>query len=90
MEQNLTVLPDFTGERLDRFLQHNLKSVSRTKFNLLIKSGNILVNEKPQKPNYRIKEGDVISVKIAEEKKDVLKPFKFNVNIIYEDSDLLV
>jgi len=90
MPQTLTVSPDFTGERLDKFLQLNLKSVSRTKFNILIKEGGVLVNGKPKKPNYRLKDGDLISVEICEEKKDVLKPFKFNVNIIYEDSDILV
>ncbi|MFA5008829.1 MAG: RluA family pseudouridine synthase [Candidatus Omnitrophota bacterium] len=90
MQQTLTVLPDFIGERLDVFLQHNLKSVSRTKFNLLIKDGNVLVNGETKKPNYRLKEGDSIAVEIDEEKKDVLKPFKFEVNIIYEDSDILV
>jgi len=90
MPQTLTVPPDFTGERLDKFLQLNLKSVSRTKFNILIKEGGVLVNGQPKKPNYRLKGGDLISVEIGEEKKDVLKPFKFNVNIIYEDSDILV
>jgi len=90
MRQLLNVFPDFIGERLDRFLQQNLKSVSRTKFNLLIKEGGVLVNGQLKKPNYRIKEKDIISVEIDEEKKDVLKPFKFEVNIIYEDSDILV
>ena len=90
MRQSLDVFPDFIGERLDRFLQQNLKSVSRTKFNLLIKEGGVLVNGQLKKPNYRIKEKDIISVEIDEEKKDVLKPFKFEVNIIYEDSDILV
>lgn len=75
---------------MDKFLQHNLKSVSRTKFNLLIKEGGVLVNGEPKKPNYRLKEQDEISVTIDEEKKDVLKPFKFEVNIIYEDADMLV
>ena len=90
MRQSLIVQPDSTGERLDKFLQLNLRSVSRTKFNLLIKEKGVLVNGQPKKPNYRLKEGDTISVEIDEGKKDILKPFKFDVNIIYEDDDILV
>lgn len=90
MHQLLTVGPEFAGERLDRFLQQSLTSVSRTKFNSLIKDGNVLVNGELKKPNYRLKERDEVSVDIAEAKKDILKPFKFEVKIIYEDDDILV
>ena len=75
---------------MDKFLQQNLQSISRTKFNLLIKMNRVLVDGKPKKPNYRLKAGQVISVEIEEDKKDVLKPFEFKVNIIYEDNDILV
>jgi len=90
MRQLFTVSPDSAGERLDKFLQQSLKSISRTRFNSLIKDGHVLVNGKFKKSNYRLKENDSISVEIEEEKKDILKPFKFDVNIIYEDSDILV
>ncbi|MCK9614856.1 MAG: RluA family pseudouridine synthase [Candidatus Omnitrophica bacterium] len=90
MQNTLTVQPDSSGERLDKFLQQNLQSISRTKFNLLIKMNRVLVDGKPKKPNYRLKAGQVISVEIEEDKKDVLKPFEFKVNIIYEDNDILV
>ncbi|MCK9573197.1 MAG: RluA family pseudouridine synthase [Candidatus Omnitrophica bacterium] len=90
MQQSLTVSPESGGERLDKFLQRNLQSVSRTKFSLLIKTNRVLVDGQPKKPNYRLKAGQVISVEMEEDKKDVLKPFKFEVNIIYEDSDILV
>lgn len=90
MEKVLHVSESFHGERLDKFLQSNLLSISRTKFNSLIKQGCVLVQGEIRKPNYRLKNGETITVKIDDNKKDVLKPFKFEVNIIYEDSDLLV
>jgi len=89
MEEKLTVSVDNTGIRLDKFLQTNLSAYSRTKINNLIHKGNVLVNGRVKKPSYRLKAGETVTLK-AEEKKETLKPFAFDVKIIYEDNEILV
>jgi 23S rRNA pseudouridine1911/1915/1917 synthase len=90
MEKKLNVPPDAKGARLDKFLHNNLEAVSRTKINKLISQEKVLINGAPKKPSYRLKINDEISIILAEEKKDLLKPFDFKVKIIYEDSDVIV
>lgn len=90
MQQTLNVEAKHEGERLDKFLQQNVSSFSRTKINGLIKEEQILVNGKVKKPSYRLKKDDIVAIEVEEKQKDVLKPYEFKVNIIYEDEDLLV
>ncbi|HBH48461.1 MAG TPA: RNA pseudouridine synthase, partial [Bacteroidales bacterium] len=44
--------------RIDKFLFHKLESISRTKIQAAALAGNIRVNDKPVKPNYKIKPND--------------------------------
>jgi 23S rRNA pseudouridine1911/1915/1917 synthase len=90
MQQTLNAEAKHEGERLDKFLQQNVSSFSRTKINGLIKEEKILVNGKVKKPSYRLKKDDIVVIEVEEKQKDVLKPYEFKVNIIYEDEDLLV
>ena len=43
---NITVSVDFNGFRLDKFLQSQLKDLSRTKLQALIIDGNVFINHK--------------------------------------------
>jgi len=77
--------------RLDKFLMLRLESVSRNKVQNAARAGNILVNNKAEKPNYRVKPLDVITVVLAH------PPEEFNliaenipVNIVFEDDDIIV
>ncbi|MDD5583647.1 MAG: RluA family pseudouridine synthase [Candidatus Omnitrophica bacterium] len=90
MEKRFTISKDWSGKRLDIFLQKNLDSFSRTKLNALIKNKKVTVKGVFKKPSYALKENDEIAVTFDEEKKDLLKPFAFTVKIIYEDPDIIV
>ena len=50
-----------TGRRIDVFVSDNMDSLSRSMVQKLIESGDILVNEKKQKSNYKLRCGDIIS-----------------------------
>ena len=50
--------------RIDKFLFNRIENVSRNKIQNAAKAGNILVNDIPVKPNYKIKPSDVILVSI--------------------------
>lgn len=75
-------------ERIDIYLAKEL-DMSRSKVKNQINNANILVNDKQINANYIIKENDVISVEIVDENINV-DPEEMNLDIIYEDDDLLV
>ncbi|MCM8772893.1 MAG: RluA family pseudouridine synthase [Candidatus Omnitrophica bacterium] len=76
--------------RLDKFLKKEIK-FSREKIKNLIKEGKILVNEKSVEPSYLLKKNDLI--KIFEEdlkENETIKPEKGEIDILYEDEDIIV
>ncbi len=76
-------------ERIDNYLMKILNK-SRTKVQELIKSKNILVNSHSTKNSYIIKENDIIEVNEIEEKQITASPEKIDLNIVYEDDDIIV
>ena len=48
--------------RIDKFLMDRIPNTSRNKIQMAAKSGNILVNNRPVKQNYKIKPGDTVSI----------------------------
>ncbi|MEP2026132.1 MAG: RluA family pseudouridine synthase [Reichenbachiella sp.] len=77
--------------RLDKFLMDRLPNVTRNKLQAGIKDGFIKVNDQEIKPNYKVHPGDVIVVELPEPPKVTdLVPENIDLNIVYEDDDLLV
>lgn len=77
--------------RIDKYLQMRLQGVSRTKVQAATKAECVLVNGRPAKANYRVKPLDEISVLLPEPPHEFeLLPEKIDLNIVYEDDDVLV
>jgi 23S rRNA pseudouridine1911/1915/1917 synthase len=77
--------------RLDKFLSDLMPNASRSKIQDLAKKGNILVNDIPQKQNYKVKPGDEVSVVMPYPVREIeLKPENIPLEIIYEDDSLVV
>lgn len=75
--------------RLDKFLIDKLK-ISRSKLQQMIKQNLVLVNDKKVKNSYVLKINDVVkAIGELSIKTDVL-PEKMDLNIVYEDDDLMV
>lgn len=88
---NLVVDQKSKGKRLDSYIAEKKEELSRTRVKNLIINGNIKVNnEEVKEPSKKIYEEDIITLIIPEPKKASLKPYKYKLNIIYEDEDLLV
>lgn len=89
LEKNFTA--SNSGERIDRFLCEDLKDLSRSYIQKLVKDGNIVVNGKKIKANYKVTQGDQICVVIPdpEETQDVIAE-DIPLDILYEDDDILV
>lgn len=78
------------GKRLDTYIPSVDTDITRTSAQRLIEDGNILVNGKNAKVSYKIQENDKISVEITEPKQIELKAQNIPIEIIYEDSDIIV
>lgn len=78
------------GKRLDTYIPSVDTDITRTSAQRLIEDGNILVNGKNEKVSYKIQENDKISVEIPEPKQIELKAQNIPIEIIYEDSDIIV
>lgn len=77
--------------RIDKFLMARLPNASRTKIQEAAESGNILVDNKAVKSNYRVKPGDIISVVMTYPKRDFeIIPENIPLNVVYEDEQLMV
>ena len=87
----LIVKEDDKGLRVDIFINKIENQISRTRIKNLILEGKLKINNKILKsPSKRIKPGDILNLKIPEPKKNSLKPYKYKLDIIYEDKDLIV
>jgi 23S rRNA pseudouridine1911/1915/1917 synthase len=78
------------GSRLDQFLSEADLNLSRSQAKKLIETGNILLNQKPTKPSVRLKAGDVVSGTLPKPKPLSLQPEPIPLDIIYEDSSIIV
>ena len=81
---------DTAGERLDAFLARSLENMSRSGAQKLLDEALVLRNGKPGKKNDKLNIGDEIRVTIPEPKEVDIVPKEMPLNIVYEDSDLLV
>lgn len=76
--------------RLDAYLKEKYTQLSRTYIQKLIESGKVTVNGKKQKASYAVSEADIINVDIPIPEEIELKPKNMELEIIYEDSDIIV
>ena len=73
--------------RLDNFLASYL-DVSRSQVTKMIKNKEVLVNDKLVKPGFMLKQGDDININHNYD--DNITPEKMDLDIVYEDDDVLV
>ena len=88
---NLIVKDDDKNLRVDVFINKKESVISRTRVKNLILDKKLKLNNKLlQDPSKKISIGDIVELTIPEPKKTSLKPYKFNLDIEYEDEDLIV
>ena len=77
--------------RVDKFLMNRIENSTRNKIQIAAKNGAIFSNDKTVKSNYKVKPGDVIKVMFSHPPyENLLVGEKMNLEIVYEDSNLLV
>ena len=78
------------GKRLDLFVISVIKDLSRMNAKRLIEDGNVQVNSKNSKVSYKVQNGDIIEIHIPEAKQLDLKAQEIPIEVVYEDSDIIV
>ncbi len=78
------------GERLDIFLTKQIPNTSRSAVQRLISSGDVKVNKKIVKANYKVQALDDIQVSIPEIKKLELTAEEIPLDILFEDNDIII
>ena len=77
--------------RVDTLLANQNNKLTRSRVKTLILENNLKINNLTTvDPSRKVKLNDEICLNIVEPKKENLKPFKYNLDIIYEDKDLIV
>ncbi len=88
---NLIVKDSDKDFRIDVFLSKKESGISRTRVKNLILNGKLRLNDKVLlDPSKKISAGDVIELSIPEPQKTSLKPYNYKLDIIYEDTDLMI
>lgn len=86
----LQISAEANGTRLDGYLADTLDGISRSYLQKLIGEQLILVNQKAVKANYKVKTGDTLLVQIPDAAPIEILPEPMDLNIVYEDRDLVI
>ncbi len=77
--------------RIDKYLVNFMPNVSRNRIQDAAEAGNILVNGKPVKSNYKVKPLDSISIVLAYPPSNFeIIPQEIPLDIVYEDDDIIL
>ena len=88
---NIIVTSNFSGKRIDKFLQSQINLLSRTRLQALIINGEVKLNNFIVKsPSKKIKEDDKIKINFPPPVETHIKPKKIRLDILYDDDDIIV
>ena len=94
----VAISADEAGQRIDNFLRTHLKGVPKSMIYRILRKGEVRVNKKRVKPEYKLEDGDQVRippVRVAEREEDAVSPHLQKVAalehvILYEDDHILV
>jgi 23S rRNA pseudouridine1911/1915/1917 synthase len=87
----ITVEEKNSGERLDSFVVKNTPDwISRNLVQSAIKDKKIFVNSLEKKQSYKVKSGETVVLEIPGKPEITVEPEPIELNIIYEDEDIIV
>ena len=85
-----TVTGSHAGKRLDMFIQHHEAYSSRNRIQTLIKDGRALVNGKTEKPGYKVKAGEMVTLDLPERSVREVLPENIPLKVLFEDDHMIV
>lgn len=84
----MILICDKPNERIDKYVTAD--GLTRSQIQKLIENGDITVNGRCVKPNYKLRLNDEINITLPEPKVADIKAENIPLDIVYEDNDLLV
>ena len=87
---NIVVSEDDELIRIDKYLSLTSEELTRNRIQGLINDGNVTVNGKAVKSNYKVKENDRIELLIPDAVPADIPAENIPLNIVYEDDDILI
>lgn len=78
------------NQRIDQFLSDYYEDISRSKLSLLIKNGDVLVNNKKVKPSYIVNNNDEISINLSALYIKPILAENLPIEIVYQDDDIAI
>ena len=93
----VAITADEAGQRIDNFLRTQLKGVPKSMIYRILRKGEVRVNKKRIKPEYKLEAGDEVRippVRVAEREEEAVSPHLQKVAaladvILYEDDHIL-
>ena len=85
-----TIGDNVIGVRLDKIATDCFDGFSRVQIQGFIDDGSLLVNSMPQKSKYRVKLGDVLTLKAVLDNHSEDLPENIALDVVYEDDDVIV
>ena len=77
--------------RIDKYLTEHTQHSSRNRIQQAAEAGYLFVNDKPVRSNYKVRAGDVITLKLNRPHFDTtIVPEEMPLDVRYEDDDLMV
>ena len=91
VHRTITVPERAAGQRLDLFLASELEGVSRSRVQMLMDQGDVLVNGEREKASMKLRGGEQIAI-TGEPRPEPLKAIAEDIplDVVYEDADLAV
>ena len=90
MAETVSFVAGEDSGRLDVFLAKKYPDLSRSHLQKLIAAGEVLVDGRTRRANYRLSAGEIVAVSIPEPEPVDIKPEPIPLDILYEDSDIIV
>ncbi len=84
------VTEDMEEVRIDKCLSMLMDTISRTYIQKLVKEEQVLVSGVPVKANYKVKADDLLQITVPQAMEPDIVPEAMPLDILYEDSDVLV
>ena len=78
------------GKRIDKYISERISELTRSAVQIIISKNAVTVSGKSVSKNYKIKGSETVSVEMPDPEPTDAVPENIPLNIIYEDSDLLV
>ncbi|SDB87813.1 ribosomal large subunit pseudouridine synthase D [Pelagirhabdus alkalitolerans] len=89
-KNQLVINASHHNKRIDKVMSEELNDVSRAQIQNWIKSDHLLINQHSVKANYKCQSGDIVEWEVPEVTPLEAKAESMDLEIVYEDEDLLV